>query len=259
MYAEERQQAIAQLVGRARPGLGRASSPTSSTSPPRPCAATSPSLERLGLLRRVHGGAVPARPLAVIESGLGERDQANTAREGPDRRGRPRPAPAAGGTVLLDAGSTTEPARQPAPPRPPAHRRHPRGARSRPGSPARPHVELHLLPGRVRAHHPGGRRRRHRGGPRPAPRRRRVPRHQRPHRRATACSTPDRDEAATKRAMVAAAPAGRRARRLQQDRRRAPGPVRRARRGRRAGHRRRHHRRRPHAPSSRAGVEVVVA
>ena len=35
-------------------------------------------LERMGLVRRVHGGAVPAHSLAAIESGLVDRDSANT-------------------------------------------------------------------------------------------------------------------------------------------------------------------------------------
>ena len=48
-------------------------------------------LERMGLIRRVHGGAVPASALAVIESGLAERDLANTAAKDADRRPPPSP------------------------------------------------------------------------------------------------------------------------------------------------------------------------
>ena len=78
MYAEERQQAMAQLIGQ----QGRLSvadlagnfSVTTET-----VRRDLSALERIGLVRRVHGGAVPASSLSVIESGLGERDQANTA------------------------------------------------------------------------------------------------------------------------------------------------------------------------------------
>ena len=78
MYAEERQQATARLVGEhgrlSVAAIAEQFGVTTET-----VRRDLSSLERMGLVRRVHGGAVPASSLAVIESGLGERDQANTA------------------------------------------------------------------------------------------------------------------------------------------------------------------------------------
>jgi DeoR family fructose operon transcriptional repressor len=106
-------------------------------------------LERMGLVRRVHGGAVPASSLAVIESGLGERDLANTAQKEQVAKAALDQLPPAGGTVLLDAGSTTG---RFASMLPRDHRltvvTHavPIAARLA----ALPQVDLYLLPGRVR-------------------------------------------------------------------------------------------------------------
>ena len=72
MYAEERQQAIAGLVTQ----RGR----LAVTSVAEHFGVTTETvrrdlalLERAGMLRRVHGGAVPAGMLTVVEPGLGER------------------------------------------------------------------------------------------------------------------------------------------------------------------------------------------
>ena len=77
MYAEERQQAMAQAItqqGRVSVAeLAEEFSVTTET-----VRRDLSALERIGLIRRVHGGAVPASSLAVIESGLTERDLANT-------------------------------------------------------------------------------------------------------------------------------------------------------------------------------------
>ena len=76
MYAEERQQAMAELVtqrGRLSV-IALAETYDVTTETVRRDLST---LERMGLVRRVHGGAVPSSALAVIESGLLERDQAN--------------------------------------------------------------------------------------------------------------------------------------------------------------------------------------
>ncbi|GAB3197295.1 DeoR/GlpR family DNA-binding transcription regulator [Nocardioides hungaricus] len=106
-------------------------------------------LERIGLVRRVHGGAVPAGSLAVIESGLGERDLANTAEKERIATVALDQLPPAGGTVLLDAGSTTGRFARLLP------RDHrltvvthavPIAARLA----GQPQIDLHLLPGRVR-------------------------------------------------------------------------------------------------------------
>jgi DeoR family fructose operon transcriptional repressor len=106
MYAEERQQAMAQLVSeRGRLSVAAIAERFDVTT--ETVRRDLSALERMGLLRRVHGGAVPAASLAVIESGLGERDQANTAQKELIAKVALEQLPPAGGTVLLDAGSTT--------------------------------------------------------------------------------------------------------------------------------------------------------
>lgn len=148
MYAEERQQAMAQLVaerGRLSVNLLAEEYDVTTETVRRDLSA----LERMGLVRRVHGGAVPASSLAVIESALGERDQAFTAQKERIAKAAVALLPPAGSTVLLDAGSTTQ---RLAALLPRDHRlvvvTHavPIAARLAGG----PQIELHLLPGRVR-------------------------------------------------------------------------------------------------------------
>ena len=106
MYAEERQQAMAQLVterGRLSVTLLASEYDVTTETVRRDLSA----LERMGLVRRVHGGAVPASSLAVIESGLVERDSSNTAEKEQIARAALALLPPAGATVLIDAGSTT--------------------------------------------------------------------------------------------------------------------------------------------------------
>src|SRR6478609_8685679 len=106
MYAEERQQAMAQLVTeRGRVSVNEIADQFDVTT--ETVRRDLSVLERIGLLRRVHGGAVPATALAVMEAGLGERDQANTSEKERIARAALDQLPAANGTVLLDAGSTT--------------------------------------------------------------------------------------------------------------------------------------------------------
>lgn len=147
MYAEERQQAIADLIAqegrRSVADLAERYDVTTET-----VRRDLSVLERLGLLRRVHGGAVPAGSLRVIESGVGERD----ATRGAEKEAVARAALAlvpAGGTVMLDAGTTT--VRLAA--------LLPRDQRLTVVTHAvpvaallagEPHVDLHLLPGHVR-------------------------------------------------------------------------------------------------------------
>ncbi len=148
MYAEERQQAMAQLVserGRLSVAVIADQFDVTTETVRRDLSA----LERMGLVRRVHGGAVPASVLAVIESGIGERDLANTDAKDRIAQAAVEHLPPAGGTALFDAGSTTSRLASMLP----------RDLRltvithavpiaSRlAGS---PQVELHLLPGRVR-------------------------------------------------------------------------------------------------------------
>ena len=148
MYAEERQQAMAQLVaehGRLSVNVLAERYDVTTETVRRDLSA----LERMGLVRRVHGGAVPADTLAVIESGLLERDQANTPAKERIARAALDLVPPAGSTVLIDAGSTTNRLASLLP------RDHhlvvfthavPVAARLA----GHPQVELHLLPGRVR-------------------------------------------------------------------------------------------------------------
>ncbi|WP_422743171.1 DeoR/GlpR family DNA-binding transcription regulator [Mycobacterium sp. WMMD1722] len=106
MYAEERQQAIASLVmrkGRASVAeLAEAYDVTTETVR-RDLAA----LDRAGLLRRVHGGAVPARALHLVESGVGERDETRAEHKDRIAAAAVDHLPAGGSSVLLDAGTTT--------------------------------------------------------------------------------------------------------------------------------------------------------
>lgn len=148
MYAEERQQAIAQRVmehGRMSVNaLAELFDVTTET-----VRRDLSSLERLGLLRRVHGGVVPANTLAVVESALGERDQVNTPQKESIARKALDFLPADGATVIIDAGSTTSRLAGMLP----RDRRlvvftHALTVAS--VLAAHPQIELHLLPGRVR-------------------------------------------------------------------------------------------------------------
>lgn len=148
MYAEERQQAMAQLVserGRLSVAVLASTYDVTTETVRRDLSA----LERMGLVRRVHGGAIPANSLAVIESALTERDHANVQQKDAIAAAALELLPPSGGTVILDAGSTTA--------RLVAHlpRDHrltvfthavPLAARLV----SCPQVELNLLPGRVR-------------------------------------------------------------------------------------------------------------
>lgn len=149
MYAEERQQAMAELVserGRLSVNLLAAEYDVTTETVRRDLSA----LERMGLVRRVHGGAVPAGALPAIESGLVERDSANTVEKERIARAALALLPPAGSTVLIDAGSTTN---RFASLLPRDHRltviTHavPIAARLA----GCPQIELHLLPGRVRS------------------------------------------------------------------------------------------------------------
>ena len=148
MYAEERQQAMARAIGEegrlAVAELADTFAVTTET-----VRRDLSTLERIGLVRRVHGGAVPASSLSVIESGLGERDRANPAAKNAIAAAAIMQLPPPGAVVILDAGSTTA---RLAAVLPRDHRltvvTHavPIAARLA----GLPQIELHLLPGRVR-------------------------------------------------------------------------------------------------------------
>ena len=106
MYAEERQHAIADLVSRDR----RVSVSTTAetfgvtTETVRRDLAV---LERQGILHRVHGGAVSATALTMLEPAVAEREA--TAGPQKDRIARAALAllPGVGGSIILDGGTTT--------------------------------------------------------------------------------------------------------------------------------------------------------
>ncbi len=148
MYAEERQQAMAQLIGQhGRLSVAElAETFAVTTETVRRDLST---LERIGLVRRMHGGAVPASSLTVIEAGLLERDQVNPGAKDAIAAAAVKLLPPPGSVIVLDAGSTTA---RLAAVLPRDHRltvvTHavPVAARLA----GLPHIELHLLPGRVR-------------------------------------------------------------------------------------------------------------
>ena len=104
MYPEERRQAIADLTRTERrvevQGLASTLGVT-----PETIRRDLTELERAGILRRVHGGAIPAERLRE-EPALGEKAQAMAAEKRRIAKVALEHVPA-GGTVLLDAGTTT--------------------------------------------------------------------------------------------------------------------------------------------------------
>jgi DeoR family transcriptional regulator, fructose operon transcriptional repressor len=106
VYAEERQHAIATLVterGRlAVTAVAEEFGVTTET-----VRRDLSILERAGMVRRVHGGAVPAGALTLVETGLGERHGTRTEAKRAIAAAAISLLPAADGSVLLDGGSTT--------------------------------------------------------------------------------------------------------------------------------------------------------
>jgi DeoR family transcriptional regulator, fructose operon transcriptional repressor len=106
VYAEERQQAIAGLVadrGRvAVTALAEEFGVTTETVR-RDLAA----LERSGMLRRVHGGAVPAGSLTYVETALGERHGTRSEQKRKIAAAVLDLLPGPDGSLLLDGGSST--------------------------------------------------------------------------------------------------------------------------------------------------------
>jgi DeoR family fructose operon transcriptional repressor len=106
MYAEERQQAIASLViGQGRASVAElAQAYDVTTETVRRDLAV---LDKAGVLRRVHGGAVPARALHLVEAGVGERETTRAEYKDAIAAAAAEFFPPGGATVLLDAGTTT--------------------------------------------------------------------------------------------------------------------------------------------------------
>jgi len=106
LYAEERHDAIAGLVRQhGRISVSEVASTFGVTT--ETVRRDLAQLERTGLLRRVHGGAVPTSALALAEPALDARDVAHAAQKDRIARAALELVPGAGGTVLLDAGTTT--------------------------------------------------------------------------------------------------------------------------------------------------------
>ena len=106
MYAEERQIATARLVAeRGRISVADIAERFEVTT--ETVRRDLSTLERRGLVRRVHGGAMHVETMAVLESALGVREQTFTAQKDRIARAALDLLPAAGGTIALDAGTTT--------------------------------------------------------------------------------------------------------------------------------------------------------
>lgn len=148
MYAEERQQAIAELV--------RSSGRCSVAELALEFAVTTETVRRdlsalaaARVVRRVHGGAVLSPTPTVVESGLDERDKIRAREKERIAQAAASLLPDAGGSIFIDAGSTagrlaallTRDTRLTV-----FTHAVPVAARAA----TLPDVELHLLPGRVR-------------------------------------------------------------------------------------------------------------
>jgi DeoR family fructose operon transcriptional repressor len=148
VYAEERQQAMADLVAaRGRLSVNELAAEYDVTT--ETVRRDLSILERAGILRRVHGGAVPASALTALESQVGERDLAHATEKDRIAQRAAELLPPDGGSVLLDAGTTT--ARLAT--RLPRDRRLTVVTNAVPVAgrlAGFPSVDLHLLPGRVR-------------------------------------------------------------------------------------------------------------
>ena len=150
MYAAERQQAMTQLVrehGRMSVvELAQRYDVTTET-----VRRDLSILEDRHLIRRVHGGAVSAEALTLIEAGLPDRDVARIEQKQRIAAAALDLLPHADSTVIIDAGSTTIRLARLLPPTlriTVVTHAVPIAAQLA----GQPQIELHLLPGRVRRH-----------------------------------------------------------------------------------------------------------
>ena len=106
MYAAERQQAIVDLISRrgrmSVTDLSQQFSVTTET-----VRRDLSTLEGLRLVRRVHGGAIAADAVTVLETVLSDRDVAQTEQKDRIAAAAVAELPPGDATVLIDAGSTT--------------------------------------------------------------------------------------------------------------------------------------------------------
>jgi DeoR family transcriptional regulator, fructose operon transcriptional repressor len=146
MYAEERQQAMARLVlRRGRMSVAELAAEYAVTT--ETVRRDLDALERVGVLRRVHGGAVPVGALSEVV--LSERDTAQVTQKERIARAALALLPEVEGTLLLDAGTTTGRFASMLP----RDRRLTVFTHAVPLAAqlaGQPNVELHVLPGRVR-------------------------------------------------------------------------------------------------------------
>jgi DeoR family fructose operon transcriptional repressor len=148
VYPEERQHAIAALVAdRGRVSVAAVAEQFGVTTETvrRDLAL----LERAGMLRRVHGGAVPAGALTLVEHGLGERHGTRSEHKHKIAAAALDLLPGMDGSLILDGGSTTAALAEILP----AERRLYVATNSVPIATrlsALPAVALHVLGGRVR-------------------------------------------------------------------------------------------------------------
>lgn len=106
MYAEERQSAIADLVTRDR-RLSVSEAAQSFGVTTETVRRDLAVLERQGLIHRVHGGAVPPDALTISEPAVSERDVTSADEKDRIARAALDLLPAAGGSIILDGGTTT--------------------------------------------------------------------------------------------------------------------------------------------------------
>jgi DeoR family fructose operon transcriptional repressor len=106
LYPEERQQSIAALVAdRGRLAVAALAEEFGVTTETvrRDLAV----LERAGMLRRVHGGAVPTGALTLVEPGLAERHRSRSEQKRAIAAAAAALLPGADGSIVLDGGTTT--------------------------------------------------------------------------------------------------------------------------------------------------------
>ena len=106
MYPEERQQAIAaQVIAQGRASVAElAQAYEVTTETVRRDLAV---LDRAGVLRRVHGGAVPTRALHLVEPSVDQREATRAVHKKAIARAAAEFLPRSGSTVMFDAGTTT--------------------------------------------------------------------------------------------------------------------------------------------------------
>lgn len=106
MYAEERQQSIVEHVVRhGRAAVADLANELKVT--PETIRRDLDRLESDGLVRRVHGGALPATAITVLEPSMDERELHQSAQKDRIAEVAMGMLPSSGGSIIVDAGTTT--------------------------------------------------------------------------------------------------------------------------------------------------------